>query len=150
MPEGQLTRTIINLPQTVEIHSPNPNDETTSTSLHTANIKLGGSESNPIDVDLIPDHLMGLDSGLQRSRSALIPQYCRTCMRYGHTAKTCIWDGPIVCQYCMEIGHGKKDCQNLRRDQAMYTLSMKFCMFCGQGRHTHSQCALLHLPQPPQ
>ena len=64
---------VIDLPQTVEIHSPNPNNDTTSTSPHTANVELGGSEFNPIDVDLIPDHLMGLNSGLRRSRSAPHP-----------------------------------------------------------------------------
>ena len=37
-----------------DITSPSHNDAMSS--FHTANVELGGSESNPIDVDLIRDH----------------------------------------------------------------------------------------------
>ena len=158
-----------NSPLTVEIHSSNSptntislDHESSTASFHTAtelSNEASGSRSNPIDVDLIPAdvdliprHLTRLDFGMRRSRSNPNPHslQCQTCTRSGHDNTTCIWDGPLVCGYCMEIGHGKKDCHNLRREQAMYSPSMNFCMFCGQGGHTHTRCALLHLPQPPQ
>jgi uncharacterized protein (UPF0335 family) len=149
---------IDNPPQTVEIHSLNPNNnensspspETTSLSFQTANEgPLGslGSPSNPINVDLIPDHLVRLNTGMRRSRSNIAPLYCQTCRRHGHTATTCIWHGPIVCGYCMEIGHGRNGCSALRRDVARYNPSHNFCMLCGQPGHTLVQCRALEYQQ---
>jgi hypothetical protein len=106
-----------------------------------------GSPYNPIDVDLIPDHLVRLNTGLRRSRSTLATSYCQACRRHGHTARTCIWYGPIVCGYCMEIGHGRNDCSTLRRDMAMYNPRYNFCMLCSQSGHTLVQCGSLPYQQ---
>jgi hypothetical protein len=144
-------------PRTVEVHphisdneSLSPAPETTLLSFHTANERpLGslGSSSNPIDVDLIPDHLVRLNTGMRRSRSTLAPLYCQTCRRHGHTATSCIWYGPIVCGYCMEVGHGRNGCSTLRRDIAVYNPDHNFCMLCGQPGHTLVQCGALEYQQ---
>jgi hypothetical protein len=147
---------IDNPPRTEEIHSPDPHvsdeplspsPETTSLSFRNTNEGLLGSQSNPINVDLIPDHLVRLNTGMRRSRSTLALLYCQTCRRHGHTSTTCIWYGPIVCGYCMEIGHGRKDCSNLKRDIAMYNPNYNFCMLCGQSGHTLVQCGALQYQQ---
>jgi hypothetical protein len=139
-------------PRTVEIHSSPPNDNTSLTpdtappSFQTANENPLGSPFNPIDVDLIPDHLVRLNTGMRRSRSTLSPTYCQTCQRYGHTATNCIWVGPIVCGYCMEIGHGRRNCHAHRRDASMYNPHYNFCLLCSQTGHTIVQCMSLQYP----
>jgi hypothetical protein len=143
-------------PHTVDIHSSpprttlSPTPETTLLSFQSANEEpLGslGSSSNPIDVDLIPDHLVRLNTGMQRSRSTLASLYCQTCRRHGHTATTCIWYGPIVCGYCMEVGHGRNGCSTLKHDIAVYNPDHNFCMLCGQPGHTLVQCGALEYQQ---
>ena len=136
-------------PLTVKIHLPeSPTNPESSTALFHTAIKPIGSQSNPIDVDLIPTQLVNFDSGLRRSRSdpsSLL--ICRTCTHNGHTRKTCLWDGAIVCPYCMEVGHGKKNCPAIRRDMAQYDPARNFCMLCGQPGHTLVQCGSLQHPQ---
>ena len=62
---------ITSSPRTIEIHlsKPAPSSPKSSTaSFHTADSDAPcGSKSNPINVDLIPTHLVNLDSGLRRS-----------------------------------------------------------------------------------
>ena len=126
--------------------------ESTTHSFHTANTHTAnepiGSQSNPIDVDLIPTQLVNFDSGLRRSRSDpssfLI---CRTCTRNGHSCKTCLWDVAIICPYCMEVGHGRKNCPAIRHGMAQYDPTRNFCMLCGQPGHTLVQCRSLQHPQ---
>ena len=127
-------------PQTVEIHSPSPN--TVPHSFYTANEDLLGSPFNPIDIHLLPEHLVHL-TGRQRSRSALAPRHCQTCKRHGHVSTTCIWDGPLECGYCTEIGHGRNNCSTLRRDMARYNPRYNFCMLCSQPGHTLVHCGSL-------
>ncbi len=61
-------------PRTIEIHSTPPSDsssptpETALNSFRTTNDDPLGSPFNPIDVDLLPDHLVQLGNGLRRSR----------------------------------------------------------------------------------
>ena len=141
-------------PLTVEIHLPEfptnhvlSNPKSSTASFHTANEPIE-SQSNPIDVDLIPTQLVNFDSGLHQSRSdpsSLL--HCRMCTRNGHTCKTCLWDGAIVCSYCMEVGHGNKNCPAIRCDMAWYDLTRNFCMLCGQPGHTLVQCGSLQHPQ---
>ena len=141
-------------PLTVKIHLPElPNDPTPSNhksstaSFHTAN-KPSGSQLSPIDVDLIPTHLVNLDSGLHRSWSNPNDSpHCQTCTCNGHIYKTCIWQGMIICAYCMEVSHGNKKCPAIRRDIARYDPSLNFCMLCGQPGHTLIQCGSLQHSQ---
>ena len=146
-------------PLTVEIHLPefpnnpiSPNPESSTASFHTANTHTAnepiGSQSNPIDVDLIPTQLANFDSGLRRSRSdpsSLL--ICRMCTRNGHNRETCLWDGAIVCPYCLEVGHGRKNCPAIRHDMSYYDPTRNFCMLCGQPGHTLVQCRSLQYPQ---
>jgi hypothetical protein len=140
-------------PRTIEIHSPppenspSPTPETASHSFRTANENPLGSPFNPIDVDLIPDHLVRLNTGMRRSRSTLAPLYCQTCLRHGHVETGCIWQEPIVCDYCERRYHGQKDCPVLRRDMARYNPRYNFCMVCSQPGHTLERCMALQYPE---
>ena len=159
MDDGTIQTPPPNSPLTVEIHSSNSptntislDRESSTASFHTANTHTAnepiGSQSNPIDVDLIPTQLANFDSGLRRSRSdpsSLL--ICRTCTRNGHRRETCLWDGAIVCPYCMEVGHGRKNCPAIRHDMSYYDPTRNFCMLCGQPGHTLVQCRSLQYPQ---
>ena len=131
---------LIKLPPLVpKIHLPEPlnkpapsNHKSSTDSFHTAN-KPSGSQLNPIDMDLIPTHLVNLDSGLHQSWSnPNSSPHSWTCMRNGHTHKTCIWQGVIICVYFLEVSHSNKNCPTLCHDKARSDPSLNFCLLCGQ------------------
>ena len=131
-------------PQTVEIHPLDTNNESAShtresmtQSFHTAPVPLPhttstpitipGSQSNSINVDLVPEHLIQLNTGMHCSWSAPDTNYCQVCQRNGHNLSICIWRNLIVWGYCMEIGHGRRDCPTLHRNRARYNPEFNFC-----------------------
>jgi hypothetical protein len=150
-PESSSSSSPSDPPQTIDIHSHNSQESSTS-SYGTANDEpRGNSRNNPIDVDASTPLTPSTDTVPRAGPSRLrlrqaqpgrnIPIPCPRCSRTGHTLSECIFTGPHRCDHCNRSGHIRRNCPLRLIEEIRHHPSIQYCRICRTTGHTTDRCS---------